>query len=525
MNVRRLINISKAAYREVNFQALLLYRHAGAYTEEKMRKLQRSVGWQNALNKLILSVMIIFITTFPLRVVNDNPFVESVTMGTSLLISMFILTLYNLPTVTSFLSGKAFKTLTALPLSEKELKAVSALTFIRFIDAPAIFLLAAPIVASGLRWGAEAVPPVFTASFLTLVFSTAASVYLSSLFYRFVFSVERSFSKSILRFLTVILWGLAVMSLGWIGNLVGWIVGYVSSHASAAHEMLSLIFPYQFMLIAVHSAGKLKVNVPLFLPSILYILLGLFAGFKAVSIISKPSIGRLIRGRVGLPQLSITVTGVALGVIKKDFRVASRSPSHAYIFALPIYMFLVMLPILSGPPTPLKISAATGLIIFSTATNSLYLLSLDLMNPRPLAMLPISWRKIVFSKALFSAASAIPIAAFISLYLTCVYGLRTENFVPLIGVSSCLAVSIVEMCVIIRLTRGRLIVSYNPFKDVVATLVASIAGLTVGFLTILPYPLLRAIGVGGASAFLLFTSVSIFSFIFSMILLKIMCID
>lgn len=525
MNVKRLLNISRAAYREVNFQALLLYRHAGAYTEEKIRKLQRSVGWQNALNKLILSVMIIFITIFPFAAANGDPFVESVTLGTSFLISMFIMTLYNLPTVTSFLSGKAFKTLTVLPLSEKELKAVSALTFIRFIDAPSIFLLTVPMVASGLRWGVEAVPAVFTASLLTLVFSMAISIHLSSLFYRFVFNVERSFSKSILRFLTVILWGLAVTSLGWIGNIVGWIIGYVSSRASAAHEMLSLIFPYQFMLIAVHSTGKFKVNISLFLPSIPYILLGLLAGFKAVSIISKPSIGRLIRGGIGKPQLSITVTNVALGVIKKDFRVASRSPSHAYIFALPIYMFLVMLPILSGTPSPLKISAATGIIIFSTATNSLYLLSLDLMNPRPLAMLPISWRKIVFSKALFSTVSAIPIAAFIPLYLTYVHGLWADNFVPLIGVSTCFAVSIVEMCVIIRLTKGKLVISYNPFKDVVATLAASIAGLAVGFLTILPYLLLRAVGVAGLSALLLFTGVSIFSVIFSMILLRIMCRD
>ncbi len=525
MNIRRLFSISRTAYQEVNFQALLLYRHAGAYTEERIRKLRRSIRWQNALNKLILSVVIIFITGLTFGVANDNPFEESVTLGTSLLLSMFIIILYNLPTVASFLSGKAFKTLTVLPLSAKELKIVSALIFIRFIDAPSIVLVGIPTLASGLKWGVKAALPVLTASLLTLIFSMAASIYLSSLFYRFIFGVERSLSRSLLRFLTVVLWGLAVMSLGWIGNLVAWIMSYVSSHATAAHELIGLIFPYQFMLIALHYAGEFEVSISILLLSVLHLLLGLLAGVKAVNIISKPGMRGLIGGRVEPLQLSINVTGATLGVIKKDFRVASRSPSHAYIFAVPIYMFIIMLPTLSGKPSPLKIAAVTGLLIFSAAANGLYLLSLDLVNPRPLLMLPISWRKIVLSKALFSTASAVPIAVFIPLYLSYTHGLWADNFVPLIGILTCFAVSTVEMCVILRLTRGKLIISYNPFKDVIATLAASMAGLTVGSLTILPYILLRALDIASLTPILLFIGASAFSAIFSAFLLRFMCID
>jgi len=75
--------------------------------------------------------------------------------------------------------------------------------------------------------------------------------------------------------------------------------------------------------------------------------------------------------------------------------------------------------------------------------------------------------------------------------------------------------------VIIKLTRGRVVLSYNPFRDIGATIAAGVVGMLTGGISLAIYIAMRILSHQNPTKTLLsFTTVSLLLFSLSVVILR-----
>jgi hypothetical protein len=217
--------------------------------------------------------------------------------------------------------------------------------FIRIFDLPLIsaivVLLSASFLAGGSIFGGlVSLVAVLTAE----IFALALTIGLAKFFYsRIAGGGGRSKWKIALRFVYVVIWILPTFGTYIVINFATRIVESFSSIAaslSSSVQFLVLLYPF--------SLGFL-VSGTMFLGALDQFIFGLAAassiGYVALALYSFRWVIRVIRG-LGTEATSSRVkeepkdtlirpSRPSLGIIRKDLRIASRSPSYASLFLLP----------------------------------------------------------------------------------------------------------------------------------------------------------------------------------------------
>jgi len=112
----------------------------------------------------------------------------------------------------------------------------------------------------------------------------------------------------------------------------------------------------------------------------------------------------------------ISVSNPLIAIMKRDFRLASRSPSLSFIIVFPVVMFLIyLLPVIFGAFDPSFLTSIFGMLIFFYPMFSITLMLVDGKAGMYTFTLPLRHRTLIKAKALLITISYLSLAAILIL--------------------------------------------------------------------------------------------------------------
>ena len=263
-----------------------------------------------------------------------------------LAIVLFLIVFMGLQMATSFVSSKIVDVLSPFPISKQDVSTIVFLCFVRIFDIPlvaavVIFLSAYFVVGGSALGGLVAVVGIITAE----IFALALTTVLAKFFYSKVASAGgRSRWQALLRFVYMLVWILPTFAAYFIINFATAIVqsfaSLIQSLSSFSHVVV-LIYPfcYAFLISAAAFSGTVDYGL-LTISSVASAAYTLFAYYSlrwVTRTVRNMGVGPMPKGpRETVKDTFIKPAAPWLGIIRKDLRVASRAPSYATLFFLPI---------------------------------------------------------------------------------------------------------------------------------------------------------------------------------------------
>lgn len=358
----------------------------------------------------------------------------------SLAISLAYVVFYSLQVLPEFTNSEAFSVLYTLPLEERDFSLVAVFSFIRTFDylvactsllqVLAVWLLTRSILATVLMgFGA----------LVNAVFAAAIALWFSGLFYRRIsHAATRSKSASIGRIAFLVIWGFAAMSIGFLFNILSYLLPFINDAIAAGYKSPSgiailLLHPFAISLAiasiydpslllstastAVSGNTSTFANVLYFLTpflaSLTYALLAFFIGkrtFVTVSNIAHSKNANTVI-RLVSKDLRIRLRSPLFAQIVKDLRLASKNPSMAFLYALPVFV-VFMLAVIT---TQFPIMHASAIIVSTVVGCSFtIMICTTLLNTEGAALeysfsLPIRVRQIISAKTLVATLMFVPV--------------------------------------------------------------------------------------------------------------------
>jgi predicted permease len=348
--------IAQTVYKEVSFQSIFSLRAGAGLPQRRktdIKQLVRNAQISTLISKALTSI---FIAVFGFTVFlpyafsstpSSTPKELAIVGGVSafLTIVLFLIIIMGLQVSTSFVSSKITEAISPLPLSRKDISSIIFLTFIRIFDIPLIAAIASFLIAYALVGGTLLGSLICLVGIcITEIFALTFTVGLSRFFYsRVAGGGGRSKWKIILRLAFMLVWIFPSFGTYIILNFG---INIVQSFASLTQvfssqlQFLGAIYPFSYGFL---------VSFATFSPSISYLSLSLVIasslGYLAIAAYCfrwTTNTMRKIGAQGAVATIRETVKDTLikpqaawLGIIQKDLRVASRSPSFASLFLLP----------------------------------------------------------------------------------------------------------------------------------------------------------------------------------------------
>jgi hypothetical protein len=355
--------LTSKVYKEVSFQSIFSLRSGSALPRSGRRDIKKIVASARVntlISKLITAFFIgVFaaVVFLPVTMSSVVPAVsrERAVLGSVsafLSVVLFLIVFMGLQMSTSFVSSKIVDVLSPLPLSRSDISRIVFLCFIRIFDIPlvaavAVFLPIYFLIGGSALGGMISVLGIL----VTEIYGLALTIVLARFFYSKVASAGgRSMWQSFLRFAFMLVWILPTFAAYFVMSFATEIVQSFASlmqGLSSLSQVLVLLYPFSY--------GFLVSGVT-FLGGVDYTLLGLSIGASLVYVgiayyclkwvtrtVRKMGVATTTRGLgEAVKDTMITPQVPWLGIIRKDLRVASRSPSYASLFFLPVIQTAIL---------------------------------------------------------------------------------------------------------------------------------------------------------------------------------------
>ena len=428
--------ISSIIYREICFQSFSL--HLGTtlpkMDAQKIGKLARQAEIKVLVSKILIMFFVAFLAVLPLgywsyfvaglKLAEELAVVGCV--STYLAYLLFLFVMLGLQATTSLMATRAFEILSSLPISRRDLSKIALLSFFRIFDIPLIVaLLAFPLaffIAVRSFWGSLA---ALFAVVLTEIFALALTIGLAKVFYsKIVGGGGDSKYKTVLRFIYMLIWILPSFGIYFVMNFATQILQtFVHSltQISFVHMfVLALLYPFSLGFIVAFAAFPNKIGLAvtavLVVSTVLYSVLGYFGlNYTGLTIKRISSSGVIVASKAFVKDLLIRPKSAFLGVVVKDLRVASRSPSSASILMLPVLqtiILIVSLLSLTNIDLATFLGFLTGVSLLSLIVTPM-LFSAETLASAYIRSLPLKRRTVIAAKTFLSTLS----------YLGCVIAL------------------------------------------------------------------------------------------------------
>jgi hypothetical protein len=355
--------LSSKVYKEVSFQSIFSLRAGSGLPQSGRRDIKQLVAnakFNTLISKLVTTVFLgIFAVTVFLPVLFSEmgpPIPKEVAIpgGVSafLTVVLFLIVFMGLQMSTSFVSSKIVDVLSPLPLSKRDISRIVFLCFIRIFDIP---LVAAAIVFLSVFFliGGTIVGGIVTLTgiIVTEIFALALTVILAKFFYAKVARAGgRSMAQTVLRFLFMLVWILPTFAAYLVVNFAREIVesfAVLTQGLVSVSQILVMIFPFSYGFLVSYTTFTSQTNyLALGLSvasSIAYVLLAYYCLGWVTRTVREIGTGTIVGGK----RETVTDTVIKpqipwVGIIRKDIRVASRSPAYASLFLLPIVQTVVL---------------------------------------------------------------------------------------------------------------------------------------------------------------------------------------
>ncbi len=435
MKLSEMWRISGVIYREVNFRALLLQQSTVDLSDIRaVKRLLSSVR----MHKILLSIFICIMGAAlavgmsyagSVSINGDIIFGETIIVSGYFLLIFFIIIFSSLFTSSIFLSVDIFQPIAILPLSDEDLAKVTLLAYFRTFDIPAILAaLTFPIVLSISSY--SIFPFVLGVPLCFIVISLAAIValYLAKTYFSKITQSSGSKLKSIGRFILMIMWGILAFGTYAFGSLfmelMPILMNFFNNWPPYLRNIIVAFFPlslaYMYSVLLTNCFLLTKSTAIIALISTILMCFLTFYGIKWLmkTITTLPFEGmRMQTIKHDIPRVfKISISNPLIAVMKRDFRLASRSPSLSFIIVFPVVMFLIyLLPVIFGAFDPSFLTSIFGMLIFFYPMFSITLMLVDGKAGMYTFTLPLRHRTLIKAKALLITISYLSLTAILIL--------------------------------------------------------------------------------------------------------------
>jgi hypothetical protein len=466
VNLRELWRLSTTVFKELSFQSIFSLRAGSALPRRgktDINQLVKTAQFNTLISKILTTVFIcIFgLTVFvPLmgRVHPSDPRGELAVAGSisAFLASvLFLIVFMGLQVSTSIVSSKIADVLSPLPLMKKDVSNIIFICFMRIFDLPLIASIAVLLafyffVGGSLLGGLIS----FVAIIVTEVFALALTIGLARFFFSKVAGGGgRSIWKTFLRFASMLVWILptfaAYIVVSYAQNIVETFAA-LTLGLSSNLQLLVLIYPFSFGFLVssatfFHETSYVALGLSI-TASLAYVALAVYSFRWVASTMRKiggQGIGSTVRELVKDTLIKPQVPW--LGIVRKDLRIASRSPSYASLYLLPALQTTV-LAISFSSFSEAGFSVALGIL---TGVSMMTLLlpptmfSIEGLASAYIRSLPLKKKTLIFAKtALSTFTYAISLAA---LFLVALFLGRDFTYILAYGIVHALSVAAASM--------------------------------------------------------------------------------
>jgi len=422
--------LSTKVYKEVSFQAIFSLRAGSGLPQDGRRNVKQLVSSARVntiISKLITTAFIAvfaFIVFLPV-IMGDSGSTMSLeialpgSVSAFLTVVLFLIIFMGLQVSTSFVSTKIVDFLSPLPLSRSEISRIVFLCFVRIFDIPLVsagivFLVVYFLIGGSAVGGIISLVAIAVTEIFALTFTIVSA--------RFFYSrVARSAGKSIwhafLRLAFMLIWILPTFAAYFVVNFAREIVqffAYLTQGYSTLSHLLVLVYPFSYGFLVSYTSFFHSVDYVTLILSVAssaaYIGIAAYCVKWVTRTVREISAGTVVRGTREVVKDTIVKPQIPwLGILRKDLRVASRAPSFASLFLLPVAQTAV-LAITFSSISEVGISTILGILTGISMITLLLpptLLSIEGLASAYTRHLPLTKRTLITAKTLLATLTFI----------------------------------------------------------------------------------------------------------------------
>jgi hypothetical protein len=493
---------------EIRFQGYLETNPSNlARMKEDPAKIAKAIKSASIVNTFMTTMILILIaiTSIAASVFGGalaNPEIR-VAIGFSiyLLLSFVVLFFLNLTTTTGFFTSGVMRLPATLPLSQSELENLALLAFARVFIAPVIVMMTIYPVACLLIFGPIIAIVAFVACAATISLSIGSLIRVAKWFYRKTHAADESRLSIIARMaamMGIVIGMLSAYSIvSYLPDLIRFIVQTSTVVGPEFLTVLALVFPFSFGFLASATAYGLALPPLTILASVvssvLYSILAVVSCRKSGRSLRLVTLGGISTGRTRpVKEVNVRVIKPLPAMIRKDLKLASRSIGGAIVFVFPIFIVVIMYPMIAlwtnGGVRSLSALMAVEYGNLFAGLAIVMIMMFDVQGASIHEGLPISTRLTLKSK------TAIVLVPYICsmLLITIVLGLHPVVtplilVIPLVQIPAGYAIAMSVGSTIYRVRGGGRAVAVNLAADQLMGLLAGVIAALVGIIPLVGY--------------------------------------
>jgi hypothetical protein len=508
MNFRERWKIAGTIAQEIRFSGQLEANPSNlSRIKEKPDRIVSQIKRGAAMNSILTGFIILMLSVvsiaylFILQTTVTKELLFAISTSIFFGIGFLLIFFMNLMSTTGFFSAGAMVLPSTLPFGKSDLEGLMLLAFARIFIAPiAAFLVVYPILIAVI-FGILAGMFVFASLAATSILALGALIRVSGWFYMKSQSGNESVFSTVVRIGA----GLGIMlgmlvaygAMGFVPGIVEFIVTFSAGAGPGLISILALIFPFSFGFIATMCVYGPVFSFPTIVASAAGSIFYLFLGFRTF-VTSGRTLRSLALGGISvstassLSPIDLKISSNLLALIRKDFRIATRSLGSVMLLVLPFLMVFAILPSLSIYTTTgirsMSVLAVVGYTTTFGAIAMIGLLGLDTQGASVYEGLPLRTRMVLNGKIAILAISYLfsILLIFVILLintLTTLYLL----FIPLFQIPCAYSIGAAVGGTIYKVRGGGRVTAINLVGDQGLTLLALIVSGVVGLLPLFGY--------------------------------------
>ena len=477
MSIQQAWKMSKLPYVELLYKSNQLASGATQATlsdmpAEESQKRIRSMVRNAKVSKVVFTIFICLGSAVPFVgfAMNRTPISLASAIAISMVIGFAYLVFYSLQILPSFSSAEPYSMLLTLPFSKESFSLITLFSFVRTIDYLAVGSIVIPFVSVTVLTGSiTASALMLGASATNVILAVVVGLWISRLFYQNITRGGRSKAATLSRIVFLITWGFAVMSTGFLFQIVTYLLPYVNQIFSgslyeAYGVILSMLLPFTFGLATSSLAfpGSFASSAPgtstalfaalSYVAAAAYFLVAIIAARRTSNILTGITHGEGVAiARETAKEFGVKLRKPLSAYIMKDVRSASKNPSTAFLFALPLFETVVIFIALNqeGAVNIIDVASMTLIGALFTLMVATILLNTERKGLEYSLSLPITGKMIIDAKSLIATLTYIPAPFAILLLQLLKSEVSISSLFPFIEVLAVSAATTVEIAILI----------------------------------------------------------------------------
>lgn len=393
-----------------------------ARIKENPERISKSVRSSTRISSLLSTVMIIMIAVLTIGVSGFDTSIGSLNVRIAVSFSFFLLLAFvlifflNLTTTTGFFTSHAMELPSILPLGTKELENLAILAYARVFVAPAVATITIFPIACFILFGPITGIVALIGCLATVSMSLRALIGFSRWFHEKSHSSDESKLGTVVRLAATLGLVIGIMSVYSIASYIPFLIQGIITFAEvypATYIILSFIFPFSFGFLASAvtpgiSFGSQMIPFAAVGTSILYAVIAFVFYQQSGKLLRGLALGGKSRGTIGpLKEINIVIRTPLKAVIRKDMRMATKTVGSAIVFAIPIFLMVMIYPMISGwaQDGPIHSIAALTAIAYANLFCGLSVVSVMMFDSQGSSIhegLPLSSRMVLRGKTVIS---------------------------------------------------------------------------------------------------------------------------